>query len=103
MIALCLSGKRQWFSNLVKDDETFNPTGEMGVDQDKVLQRLYSLCSKEKKQQQLRQREGVTGGGTLKNIFEFEIAPKLKVQFVLKSYKREKKWVVSDISRTKAK
>lgn len=31
------------------------------------------------------------GGGMLKTIFEFEIMPEFTVQFVLKSYKREKK------------
>ena len=47
-IALCLSGKRQWFSNLVKDDEAVNPTGEEGADQDLNFRKAESLLFKEK-------------------------------------------------------
>ena len=74
-IALCLSGKRQWFSNLVKDDEAVNPTGEEGADQDLNFRKAESLLFKEKE----THAEGgqLLGGVVLKNIFEFEIRPDL--------------------------
>lgn len=64
-IALCLSGKRQWFSNLVKDDEAVNPTGEEGADQDLNFRKAESLLFKEKETHAEggELRAGVGGGG----------------------------------------